>query len=134
MFCYSVRMLLFPKKLSSLKLMLYFQIYNKQAATTWNVVKKKMDTKLLLWPQKISYLNRYKLFLYNIVVEYKDAMTYSINIQWQSTVKSKFYILYRSWKIFLDHLKLGYEDCRVFTIKSFHIIKRYRTTFQLQWV
>ena len=60
--------------------MLYFQIYNKQAATTWNVVKKKMDTKLLLWPQKISYLNRYKLFLYNIVVEYKDAMTHSINI------------------------------------------------------
>ena len=55
-----------------------------------------MDTKLLLWPQKISYLNRYKLFLYNIVVEYKDAMPYSINIQWQSTVKSKFYILYRS--------------------------------------
>ena len=89
--------------------MLYFQIYNKQAATTWNVVKKKMDTKLLLWPQKISYLNRYKLFLYNIVVEYKDAMTHSMNIQWLSTVKIKFYILYRSWKIFLDHLKLGYE-------------------------
>ena len=55
-----------------------------------------MDTKLLLWPQKISYLNRYKLFLYNIVVEYKDAMTHSINIQWLSTVKSRFYILYRS--------------------------------------
>ena len=55
-----------------------------------------MDTKLLLWPQKISYLNRYKLLLYNIVVEYKDAMTHSINIQWLSTVKSKFWISYRS--------------------------------------
>ena len=39
----------------------------------------------------------------------KDAMSHSINIQWLSTVKSNFYILYSSSKIFLANLKLGYE-------------------------
>ena len=28
--------------------MLYFQIYNKQAATTWNVVKKKNGHKIII--------------------------------------------------------------------------------------